>query len=68
MHRAPVLCAAAACLRGASERSWNGRIDDVDNGRARRESLRIDRHGITRFHAKRRGIDDDLESLRIGWP
>ena len=68
MHRAPVLGTASTRLRGAAKRRWLGRIDDVDDDGARREPLRINWHGIVRFHAKRRGIDNDVEALRIGWP
>src|ERR1700688_416850 len=68
MHRSPVLGTAPARMRGASKRRWLARIDDVEDDGAGREHLRIDRHGIVHFHAKRRGIDDDVEALRVRRP
>src|SRR6266852_6089666 len=66
MHRTPTLGTTTARAGSTAKGRRLRRIDDVNNGAARLEPPRIDRHWIVGFHAERSGVDDDLASVRVG--
>ena len=66
VHRASILGAAATRSGGAAKGRRLWRVDDVNDKTGRIQPARIDRQRIAGVHAKRCGVDDDLELLWIG--
>jgi hypothetical protein len=67
VHRASILDVAAPRPGCTEQRRRFWRIDDVYDKTRRIQPVRIYRQGIVCVHAKRCGVDDDLELLRISW-
>src|SRR6185437_326533 len=67
MHRAPTLGTTTARAGGPTKRRRVRRIDDVHDDAAGLEPIGIDGHWIVGLHAQRRGIDNDLVAVWIGW-